>query len=67
MKKLYRSTTDRMIAGVCGGLAEYVNVDPTIIRLAVAFLTCATAIVPGVAVYFLAMIIVPEKPNAPLS
>ena len=33
-KKLYRSTSNRMIAGVCGGIAEYFNVDPTIIRLA---------------------------------
>jgi Putative stress-responsive transcriptional regulator len=32
-KKLYRSRTDRMVGGVCGGLAEYFNVDPTIIRL----------------------------------
>ena len=33
MKKLYRSTTDQMIAGVCGGLADYINIDPTIVRL----------------------------------
>ncbi len=32
-KKLYRSTSNRMICGVCGGVAEYLNVDPTVIRL----------------------------------
>ena len=33
MKKLYRSNSDRMIAGVCAGLADYINIDPTIVRL----------------------------------
>ena len=39
MKKLYRSNTDRKLCGVCGGLAEYFDIDPTIIRLIFVFLT----------------------------
>ena len=38
-KRLYRSRDDRMIAGVCGGLAEYFSIDPTIVRLVLLFLT----------------------------
>jgi phage shock protein PspC (stress-responsive transcriptional regulator) len=51
-----------MIAGVCGGLAEYFNIDETIIRLGVALLTVATAFVPGLVFYFAAAIIMPENP-----
>lgn len=61
MKKLYRSTTDRMVAGVCGGLAEYMNIDSTVIRLIIAVLTLVTGLVPFGVVYFLAALIVPEK------
>lgn len=38
MKKLYRSTTDKMITGVCGGIGEYFNIDTTLVRLGAAFL-----------------------------
>ena len=63
MKRLYRSTTRRMVAGVCGGLAEYFNIDETIVRLGVALMTVVTGFVPGLAFYFLAAIIMPETPN----
>lgn len=39
-KRLYRSSTNYMLAGVCGGIAEYFNIDPTLIRLAWIILTC---------------------------
>lgn len=61
-KKLYRSN-NRMLAGVCAGLAEYMNVDPTIIRLAYAALTLFTAGFPGLILYVIMMIIVPEAPH----
>ena len=61
-KKLYRSKTRRMISGVCGGIAEYFIVDVTIIRLGMALVILATAIVPGIIFYFAAAIIVPEDP-----
>lgn len=57
-KKLYRSKTDRIIAGVCGGLAEYVNVDPIIIRA--AFLALLFYKGFGFIVYIILAIIVPE-------
>ena len=59
-KRLYRSLDDRMIAGVCGGLGEYFNIDPTIIRLLMAFLTILGG-GTGILVYFIAWIIIPEE------
>ncbi|MBN2881269.1 PspC domain-containing protein [Candidatus Woesearchaeota archaeon] len=59
-KRLYRSTKERIIAGVCGGLAEYFNLDPTLIRLAWAVLT-VFSFGAGVFAYIVAWIIVPEK------
>lgn len=58
-KKLYRSRNDRMIAGVCGGLGEYFEADPTLIRL--AFVVGALVTGSGLFwVYLIMMIIVPE-------
>lgn len=62
-KKLYRSN-NRMLAGVCAGLAEYMNVDPTIIRLAYAALTLFTAGIFGLILYVIMMIIIPEAPHS---
>jgi phage shock protein C len=58
--RLYRSQTDRMVAGVCGGLAKYFNIDPTVIRL--VFLVMALAGGPGVLLYLLLWIITPIEP-----
>lgn len=60
-KKLYRSEKDKMIAGVCGGIGEYFNVDPTLIRLAWAVLTVFTAIFGGLFLYIVAAIIIPNE------
>ena len=58
-KKLYRSKKDSMIAGVCGGIAEYFDVDSTLIRLlTVLFVLLGGA---GVAVYIIAWIIIPKN------
>jgi len=60
-KKLYRSKKDRMIAGVCGGIAEYFDVDPTLIRLlTVIFVLLGGA---GVICYIIAWIIIPKNPG----
>ena len=59
-KKLYRSTSNKMIAGVCSGLAEYINIDPTIVRLIWALIALSGA---GVLAYLVAAIIIPEKPS----
>lgn len=58
MKKLVRSKNNHMICGVCGGIGEYLNVDPTIIRLAAVFLGLTGS---GVLVYIVAAIIMPEE------
>jgi phage shock protein C len=60
-KRLYRSRDDRMIAGVCGGIANYFGVDPTIIRL--VFVVFALGIGSGVLAYIILAIIVPEEPE----
>ena len=57
-KKLYRSSTNRMVCGVCQGIAEYINIDPTVVRLLwVIFSICGV----GVLVYIAAAIIMPVK------
>ncbi|MDY5846265.1 MAG: PspC domain-containing protein [Bariatricus sp.] len=60
-KKLYKSREDRMICGVCGGLAEYFNVDSTLIRLGGALLACVSC-GTGLVLYFVAAVIIPERP-----
>jgi phage shock protein C len=63
--RVTRSRTDRKIAGVCGGLAENLGVDSTVVRLAWAILTIVPgAIVLGVAAYLVAWLIMPEQPVA---
>jgi len=61
VKRLYRSTENRVIAGVCGGIGEYLGVDPVIIRLVWILLTIFTAFFPGIIAYILAWLIMPEK------
>ncbi|MBQ9881784.1 MAG: PspC domain-containing protein [Synergistes sp.] len=62
-KKLYRSNTNKMLGGVCGGVAEYFNVDPTLIRLAYVLLSVFTAAFPGILVYIIALIVIPADPG----
>jgi len=61
-KKLTRSLSDRMFAGVCAGLAEYLGMDPTVIRLIFVLLFFVSG--PGILLaYLIMMIIVPEEPK----
>ncbi len=64
-KQLKRSRTDRMIAGVCGGLGEYFVVDSTAVRLACVALTVLTGLAPGIVIYMLAIFIVPAEDAGP--
>ena len=59
-KKLYRSATDKKIAGVCGGLAKYLNVDATIIRVIGALIALSGA---GILAYLICALIIPEEPS----
>ncbi|MEG0154517.1 MAG: PspC domain-containing protein [Lachnospiraceae bacterium] len=60
MKKLYRSREQRMLCGVCGGIAEYFGMDPTLIRLGMVLLACTGT---GILAYFVAAIIIPDCPR----
>ena len=60
-KKLYRSSHDKKIAGVCGGIGEYFNVDPTLIRLGAVLLGLCGG---GLIAYIIVAIIMPEAPKA---
>ena len=59
-KKLYKSDTNRMICGVCGGVGEYFNIDPTIVRLLFVFFGLTAA--AGIIAYIIAAIIIPSRP-----
>lgn len=61
-KRLTRSNKDKMLGGVCGGIADYLMVDPTVVRLIFALVTFFTAIVPGIMVYLIMWIVVPQEP-----
>ena len=62
-KKLYRSNENRLIAGICGGLGEYFNTDPTLVRLIWAAASLFLAGIGGVVAYILAWIIMPPNPE----
>ncbi|MEG1925275.1 MAG: PspC domain-containing protein [Ruthenibacterium sp.] len=59
-KRLYKSKTSRMICGVCGGVAEYFGLDPTLVRLGFAVLCCMAG--SGLVAYIIAAVIMPEPP-----
>lgn len=60
-KKLYRSQ-NKMLGGVCAGIAEYFGVDPTVIRVAYACLSVFSTGFPGLLLYIILLIIIPVKP-----
>lgn len=60
-KKLYRIEQGKMLCGVCGGLAEYLNLDPTVVRLLTVLLCLMAG--SGVIAYIAAALIMPVKPN----
>lgn len=60
MKKLYRSKNNRMLSGVCGGIAEYFGIDPTLVRLLFALVTFFTAIFTGIIAYIICAVVIPE-------
>jgi len=65
MKRLYLSQTDKKIAGICGGIAEYMEVDPTLVRLITVVLAVVTGVVPLIIGYLVAWFIIPVKPSGP--
>lgn len=61
MKRLYRSRKNKVIAGICGGLGDYYNVDPVLIRLIAVFLTFFLWF--PILVYLVAILIIPLEPE----
>ena len=60
MKRLYRSQKDRMFGGVCAGLGEFLNIDPTVIRLLFVLATVFGG--AGIVIYLAMLLVVPEAP-----
>jgi len=67
MKKLYLSKTDKKLAGICGGLGELLDFDPTIIRLIFVFATLATGLIPMLIVYLVGWMIIPQQADGELA
>jgi len=63
IKRLYRSKKDRMLGGVCGGMAEYFNTDPVLIRILWVIFSLITAVLTGILAYAICWIIIPENPD----
>lgn len=61
MNKRLRKSSDRMIAGVCGGLAEYFDLDPTLVRAGYVLLSLCSIAFPGLLAYLILWLIMPEK------
>jgi phage shock protein C len=59
MKKLYRSS-NRILAGVCGGIAEYLNIDPTVVRVLYIVLSFFSAAFPGLLLYLILLLFIPN-------
>ena len=62
VKKLYRSTDNRIVAGVCGGLGEYFNIDPTFLRVSYVVLSLFTVFV-GLLLYVCLIFVIPASPR----
>ena len=60
-KRLYKSNQNKMIDGVCAGIAEYFNIDPTLVRLGVVVLCCMGG--SGILAYIIAAVVIPRRPE----
>lgn len=60
-KRLYRSKTESMLGGVCGGIANYFSLDPTLVRIGYIVLSLASAAFPGLLAYIILWIVIPEE------
>jgi phage shock protein C len=60
-RRFFRSRKNKMIAGICGGIAETWDTDPTVVRLVTVFICFLTGIVPGIMIYCIGWIIIPQS------
>jgi len=63
VRRLHLSKKEKKIFGVCGGIGETYDIDPTLIRLALVFLCLASGIIPLLVTYIIAWVIVPKRPS----
>lgn len=61
-KKLYKSSSDKMLAGVLGGFAEYIGVDSTLVRLVYVLIAMFSAGFPGIFFYIICALVIPDEP-----
>jgi len=61
VKKLYLSSSDKKVYGVCGGIAEFFDIDSSLVRLGWIIFTVLTGVLPGIVGYFVAAVVVPRK------
>ncbi len=61
-KKLYKSSSDKMLAGVLGGFAEYIGVDSTLVRLVYVLISMFSAGFPGILFYIICALVIPDEP-----
>jgi phage shock protein C len=66
-RRLTRSSKHKMIAGVCGGLAEYFVLDPTLVRVAYVIVSIISAAFPGILAYIILMFVMPRPDSSPVS
>ncbi len=62
-KKLYRSEKNKILSGVLGGIGEYAELDPVIIRIIFIIILVVTGFIPGIIAYFLFVVVIPKKPD----
>lgn len=60
-KKLYRSKDNKVFAGICGGLGEYFELDPVLVRIFWLIMVVFSGVLPGVIAYIFAVLVVPKK------
>ena len=64
-RRLTRSSRHKMIAGVCGGLAEYFDLDPTVVRVTYVLISVVSVAFPGILAYIILMFVMPAPDTAP--
>jgi phage shock protein C len=62
-KPLYKSRTNRILGGECGGLAEWLGWDPTLVRILYVVVSCVSVSFPGIIAYIVLWVIMPEQPS----
>ncbi len=67
MNKLYKSNDNNVFSGVCGGIGEYFDIDPVIIRIIFILFAIFTVFIPTLLVYIILIIIIPNKPKGPIN